>query len=78
SSEDLFFAFMGQLSQTFVVPSETRASLFSLELQASRYFAMNGHIAPLGGHAWSKYEPQFWAPLLGINLPSVVDTPPGQ
>jgi hypothetical protein len=70
SSEDLFFAFMGQLSQTFVLPSETRASLFSLELQPSKYFAMNGNIAPFGGHAWSKYESQFWAPLLGIDLPS--------
>jgi hypothetical protein len=78
SSEDLFFAFMGQLSQSFVLPSETRASLFSLELQASKYFAMNGNIAPFGGHAWSKYEPQFWAPLLGINLPSEVDTHSGQ
>ena len=66
SSEDLFFAFMGQVSQRFILPSETRAALFSLELQAGKYFAMGGNVAPLGGHAWFKYEPQFWAPLLGI------------
>jgi hypothetical protein len=67
SSEDLFFAFMGQVSQRFVLPSETRAALFSLELHASKYFAMGDNVAPLGGHAWSKYEPQFWAPLLDID-----------
>jgi hypothetical protein len=68
SSEDLFFAFMGQVSQRFILPSETRAALFSLELQAGKYFAMGGNVAPFGGHAWFKYEPQFWAPLLGIEM----------
>ena len=74
SSEDLFFAFMGQVSQRFILPSETRAALFSLELQAGKYFAMSGNVAPFGGHAWSKYEPQFWALLMGIekSVPSGV------
>ena len=73
SSEDLFFAFMGQLSHSFVLPSETRASFFSLELQPSKYFAMNGNTIPFGGHAWYKYEPHFWAPLLGIDVQPTVE-----
>lgn len=61
SSEDLFFSFMGQLSQDFVMPNEMTASLFALELKPSLYYAMNGNRLPMGGHAWPKYEPDFWA-----------------
>ncbi len=64
SSEDLFFSFMGPLSCDFVMPNEITASLFSLELKPSRYYAMNGNRLPMGGHAWSKYEPEFWRSLL--------------
>lgn len=64
SSEDLFFAFMGALSADFVLPGEMAASRFALELRPSYYFAVNGGHVPMGGHAWWKYEPEFWKGLL--------------
>lgn len=60
SSEDLFFSFMGSLSVDFVLPNEITASRFALELKPSYYFAVNGNRCPMGGHAWWKYEPEFW------------------
>lgn len=69
SSEDLFFSVMGALSGDFIIPNEIIASRFSLELKPSYYYAINGNRLPMGGHAWWKYEPEFWrghfeAPLL--------------
>jgi hypothetical protein len=61
SSEDLFFSLMGPLSEDFVLPNEITASLFSMELKPSYYYAVNGMRLPMGGHAWPKYEPAFWA-----------------
>jgi hypothetical protein len=60
SSEDLFFSFMGLLSRDFVMPNEITASLFSIELKPSYYFAVNGGKLPMGGHAWWKHEPEVW------------------
>lgn len=65
SSEDLFFAIMGGLSQDFILPNEVTASHFSMELRPSYYFQINGGRLPMGGHAWWKYEIDFWQPLLG-------------
>lgn len=64
SSEDLFFAFMGSQSTRFVLPNERVASLFSLELEPERYVAINGGVAPMGGHAWWRYDQAFWRRLL--------------
>jgi hypothetical protein len=52
------------LSNDFVIPNEITASRFSMELQPSYYYAVNGGHLPMGGHAWWKYEPQFWRPHL--------------
>lgn len=60
SSEDLFFSIMGGLSTDFILPNEVTASRFAMELKPSFYFAVNGGVAPMGGHAWWKYEPSFW------------------
>ena len=60
SSEDLFFAVMGALSTDFVIPNEIAASRFSMEMKPSFYRAVNGGSTPMGGHAWWKYEPEFW------------------
>ncbi|MDB5895118.1 MAG: hypothetical protein JWQ88_2649 [Rhodoferax sp.] len=65
SSEDLFFGVMGMLSLDFVLPNELTAATFALELQASRYRSLSPAHAPMGGHAWWKYEPGFWTDLLG-------------
>lgn len=59
SSEDIFFAVMGQLSRDFVLPNERVAAKFAWELQPEHYHAINGQ-PPMGGHAWWKYSPAFW------------------
>lgn len=64
SSEDLFFSVMGALSSDFIMPNEITASRFSLEMKPSYYVAVNGGKLPMGGHAWWKYEPEFWRKLL--------------
>jgi protein O-GlcNAc transferase len=64
SSEDLFFSILGTLSSRFVLPNEIVASRFALELKPSYYHAVNGRHAPMGGHAWTKYEPEFWRQFL--------------
>ncbi|MCX8062049.1 MAG: hypothetical protein N3D16_05665 [Anaerolineales bacterium] len=69
SSEDLFFSVMGELSNDFIIPNEITASRFSLELNPSYYYAVNGNSLPMGGHAWWKYEPEFWYPYLRKPLP---------
>jgi Protein of unknown function (DUF5672) len=61
SSEDLFFALMGMLSHDFVLPNQIEASTFAMELKPSHYLQVNGGKEPMGGHAWWKYEPAFWA-----------------
>lgn len=76
SNEDLFFAFMGALSQDFVLPNEIVASRFAMELRPAHYLAINGGHPPMAGHAWWKYEPAFWkallpaSPLLDTLVPS--------
>lgn len=70
SSEDLFFSVMGALSGDFITPNEITASRFSLELKPSYYFAVNGGKLPMGGHAWWKYEPEFWRNILP-DMPSL-------
>lgn len=59
-SEDLFFAFMGMVSERFTIPNQMIASKFSLELEAEHYFQINDEELPTGCHAWMKHEPEFW------------------
>ena len=59
-NEDLFFSATAMLSNNFVMPNEITASRFSVELQPSYYYRINGKHIPMGGHAWWKYEPEFW------------------
>jgi hypothetical protein len=67
--EDVIYAVMGALSEGFVLPNQMTASLFSLELNPSHYFALNQGKLPMGGHAWWKYEPEFWRPHLPSKIP---------
>jgi len=76
SSEDLFFSIMGGLSTDFILPNEIMASSFAMELKPSYYFAVNGGKVPMGGHAWWKYEPEFWHALLPEMPPDVVQSLP--
>lgn len=59
SSEDLFFAFMGALSERFVLPGEMTAARFATELRPSFYYGVQGRL-PMGTHAWWRHEPDFW------------------
>lgn len=65
SSEDLYFGLLGSVSQRFVLPNEMVAARFALELEPSAYHAQLGGRAPMGGHAWWKYEPGYWLDQLG-------------
>jgi hypothetical protein len=60
SNEDLFFSIMGSLSSDFILPNQMMASEFSVELKPEDYYKLNGHILPMGVHAWEKYNPDFW------------------
>lgn len=70
-NEDLYFSAMAMLSGNFIVPNEIIASRFSLELEPSYYYRVNGGKLSMGAHAWWKYEPEFWLPHLR-NIPSAV------
>lgn len=72
SSEDLYFSLMGPLSNGFVLPNEVTASTFAMEMRPSWYFEINGGREPMGGHAWWKYEPEFWAPRIAASEPATV------
>lgn len=65
SSEDLFFSIMGTLSERWMMPNEMVAARFSLELKPELYHAQMGGQAPMGGHAWWKYNPAYWLVQLG-------------
>ena len=69
SSEDLFFAVMGSLSNDYVVPNEITASRFSMELRPALYYAGNGGHLPMGTHAWFKSDVDFWRKHLPGPLP---------
>ena len=64
SSEDLFFALLGSVSTRFVLPNEMTAARFALEIDPRRYHAMLG-AAPMGCHAWWKYDAEYWVEQLG-------------
>jgi hypothetical protein len=66
SSEDLFFAVMGNLSNDFVLPNEVTASRFAMEGWPAYYQRINGGHLPMGGHAWMKNEREFWCGLMDV------------
>ncbi len=57
--EDLFFALVGQISSHFIVPNTLCAARFSLESSPEMFYKMTGH-APMGGHAWERWDKAFW------------------
>jgi hypothetical protein len=66
SSEDLFFSFMGMLSDNFTIPNQIIASRFSLELESDKYYQMNDQEIPTGCHAWCKHDLAFWKKIISI------------
>lgn len=67
SSEDLFFAYMGMVSDKFTIPNQMLASRFSLESEPEKYFMMNGNIKPTGCHAGWKVYKEFWEKIINNN-----------
>jgi len=57
--EDLFFSVIGTQAPYFTIPNERTAALFSVELQPEFYFQLNQTL-PMGGHAWWRYNLDFW------------------
>lgn len=55
-AEDLFFAFMGELSKSFVLPNIMTAARFSHDIQPEFLQKLIGGETPLGIHAWAKYD----------------------
>jgi hypothetical protein len=49
-----------------VAPAEIGRQ-FSFEKHPSVLYRMNGQKLPFGCHAWSKYEPEFWAQFIHIS-----------
>jgi len=64
-NEDLFFSIFGTLSDNFSVPDRITASRFSMEISPDYFSFLNSGKAPMGGHAWWKYDVHFWLNLLG-------------
>ena len=63
-NEDVFFSVLGSISNDFSIPDQITASRFSVEFPPSYYLAFNGNKHPMGGHAWWKFDPEFWRSLL--------------
>jgi len=63
--EDLFFSIFGSLSDNFSIPDITTASCFSMEIAPEYFSFLSSGKVPMGGHAWWRYNVQFWLDLLG-------------
>jgi len=65
-NEDVFFAAMAQVSGSFHIPDPVTASLFSTEYPPDYYLKSNGNRPPSGGHAWWKFNREFWIGLMDV------------
>ena len=70
-NEDLFFSIFGTLSDDFSIPDKITASCFSMEISPDYFSFLNSGKAPMGGHAWWKYDIHFWLSLLGSAADSI-------
>ena len=76
--EDLFFSIFGTLSENFSMPDKTTASYFSMEILPEYFSFLNAGRAPMGGHAWWKYNVHFWLDLLGAAADPIREEAIGQ
>jgi len=60
SNEDLFFAFMGMLSEDFILPNQMTAARFSWELKPEHYHELLGSKLPMGIHEYQKQRADLW------------------
>lgn len=75
SNEDLYFSFMGGLSQDFLIPNQVIASTFSMEMSPDHFFSINGGQLPMGIHAFGDYSTDFWAKHIQDSFPYLIPEP---
>jgi hypothetical protein len=63
SAEDMFI-YQYSKNYNISIPSPEVALKFSFEVNPSILYSMNGEELPFGCHAWNRYEPEFWKPIL--------------
>jgi hypothetical protein len=59
-AEDLYFAFLGTLSQNFLLPNIMTAATFSHDIDPVYLQQLTRHQTPFGVHAWEKYDRSYW------------------
>lgn len=71
-AEDLYFAFMGQISKAFRIPNIMTAALFSHDIDPIYLFNFIGNKIPMAVHAWSKYDRSHWTAIFSdLNLKNI-------
>lgn len=58
--EDVFWSLMKDNYPWFTTPEPQIALKFSFEVAPRHLFELNGRHMPFGGHAWEKYDQDFW------------------
>lgn len=67
-AEDLFYSFMGTISNHFKLPNIMKAANFAHDIDPKYLYALNGNKLPFGAHAWEKYDRAHWESLPGWPL----------
>lgn len=62
-AEDLFFGFIGTISNNFCVPNIMIAAHFSHDIEPEKINSFIANKTPFGCHAWGKYQRNFWTNL---------------
>lgn len=60
--EDLYFPLAGKISSHFLVPNAVRAARFFMVLTQRQFYGMTCNCT-YGGHAWKKWDKEFWMEL---------------
>jgi len=67
ANEDLFWSLLAPaLDRGFLIPSEAEARKFSVETRPRWHVRRMGGRLPFGCHHWTRNEPDFWLPHLGL------------
>lgn len=59
-AEDLFFSFLGNISENFRIPNLITAANFSHDIDPIYLQSLIANENPFGVHAWRKYEAEYW------------------
>lgn len=59
-AEDLYYAFMGSISQNFRLPNIMTAAHFSHDIDPLYLQKLTNFSIPFGVHAWAKYDRKYW------------------